>query len=262
MEGLFIASMKSIPIEIDQTTTRPAEDLVIGGLVRMTTIDFPGCLSAVIFVRGCPWRCIYCQNHDLQSREVPPDETPTTWEEVEHFLDKRKGLLDGVVFSGGEPLMDPAILSAVKAVKAKGFKIGLHTGGLYARRLSDLLQYLDWVGLDVKAPLTKEDLYDKIVGRKNSAKRVEQCLDLILEAGVNLEVRTTAHPDYLNDEALEELASYVAEKGVKSYALQVYRQPPNTEKKYLLAKVGSDYPSQAIISKLKNMFPTFELRRE
>ncbi|MCU7809345.1 MAG: anaerobic ribonucleoside-triphosphate reductase activating protein, partial [Candidatus Thiodiazotropha sp. (ex Semelilucina semeliformis)] len=98
--------------------------LKVGGLVPMTTVDYPGCLSAVIFCQGCPLRCRYCHNSDLLPREA---EATIPWREILDFLKRRQGLLDAVVFSGGEPTQQRALPDAIAEVSAMGFKIGLHT---------------------------------------------------------------------------------------------------------------------------------------
>ena len=111
-------------IEIEEVSSKPAEALVVGGLVRFTTIDFPGSLAAVAFIQGCPWRCVYCQNKELQSRRPDAETDQVSWAYIERFLSRRKGLIDGFVFSGGEPCVDPALADAVKRVKALGYKVG------------------------------------------------------------------------------------------------------------------------------------------
>ena len=84
----------------------PASHLRVAAVTPFTSIDYPGKLSAVVFVRGCPWRCVYCHNPWMQSRTPQPGDE--SWERVEKLLARRKGLLDAVVFSGGEPCVDPA----------------------------------------------------------------------------------------------------------------------------------------------------------
>ena len=104
----------------------PAAALRVAAITPFTTIDFPGRLSAVVFVQGCPWRCVYCHNDWMQSRAHAPE---SSWDEVMKLLSRRKGLLDGVVFSGGEPTVDHALPEAMRTVKSMGFEVGLHTGG-------------------------------------------------------------------------------------------------------------------------------------
>ena len=248
-------------IEIKDSTEKQADDLMIGGLTRFTTIDFPGCLSAVVFVRGCPWACVYCQNKELQKRKFDPEDERVDWSYVRYFLDKRRGLIDGLVFSGGEPCVDPALINAAREAKELSYKVGLHTGGMYPDRLEQLLPLLDWVGLDVKAPLSDQEAYEKVVGRKGSTEKVRRSLELLLKAGIPIEVRTTAHPDYLNDESIIQLAHELSAAGVKTYALQIYRQPRDFPAEDLLERVGSDYPSAQTLKVLEGLFSQFILRR-
>lgn len=100
--------------------------LEIGGLTPLTTIDFPGRLAAVVFCQGCPWRCGYCQNAHL----IPPSaEKRVPWADVLAFLERRRGLLEGVVFSGGEPTLQAGLPEALRQVRDLGFATGLHTAG-------------------------------------------------------------------------------------------------------------------------------------
>ncbi|MCD8340289.1 MAG: anaerobic ribonucleoside-triphosphate reductase activating protein [Burkholderiales bacterium] len=246
----------------EEIVHKEADSLCVAGITKLTTIDFPGCLAAVIFLRGCPWRCLYCQNKDLQQRQAPKDDPTIPWKEIDKFLNKRKGLLDGVVFSGGEPLTDPALFKAIEAVKAKGFKIGLHTAGIFPSHLASILPMVDWIGLDIKAPLTRPELYERVTGRKGTEEKASKCLVMILDSGVQLEVRTTAHPSYLTDLDIKLLAEDLAEKHVDTYALQIYRQPPQAKKEDLLERVGSDYPAPETVEFLRKLFKNFILRNQ
>ena len=130
-------------------TQRNATDLKIAGITPYASIDYPGKFSAVVFVQGCPWRCRYCHNPHMQPREFNPDYVHSSWQELMTLLERRKGLLDAVVFSGGEPTLDPALEDAMQKVKAMGYLVGLHTSGCYPTHLEPLLKWVDWVGLDV-----------------------------------------------------------------------------------------------------------------
>ncbi len=130
-------------------TLLSANPMRIGGITPLTTIDFPGRLAAVVYCQGCPWRCSYCHNPELLDATAP---AAVPWPQVLAFLQSRRGLLDGVVFSGGEPTLQAALPAALAEVRAMGFATGLHTGGMYPERLAAVLPLLDWVGLDVKGP--------------------------------------------------------------------------------------------------------------
>ena len=141
-----------------------------------------------------------------------------------------------------------------------GFAVGLHTGGIIPKRLGEILPLIDWVGLDVKAPPTDAELYDRVTGRPHSAAHFLESFKLIQASGVKFECRTTAHPDYLPEEKLLELARWLREEGVDTFALQIYRRPMGTLFSPFPA-VGSDYPSEEAIALLKGYFPHFIERR-
>lgn len=139
------------------------KQLQIGGVIPFSALDYPDHLSAVIFCHGCAWRCGYCHNHSLQTFSKSSKENQ--WERVFAFLKKRKDLLDGVVFSGGEPTLQLALPQALSQVKKLGYKIGLHTAGIYPSRLKRVLPLLDWIGMDCKAPSYKYDAITRIPGQ-------------------------------------------------------------------------------------------------
>lgn len=229
--------------------------LSVGGIEPFTRIDFPGRLAAVVFVQGCPWRCGYCHNPHLQPRERSTRPGAAPWPEVVAWLRRRTGLLDAVVFSGGEPTIDPGLRDAVDNVRELGFEVGLHTAGIYPRRLRELLPRLDWVGLDVKAPLSNTQLYDRVVGKLGGAARVRASLDHLQRSGVAYECRTTAAPSWLADEDLRQLAGELASLGVTNFALQVARAGD-------LRVAGADYPGPAAVACIASRFSKFTLRRD
>jgi len=160
--------------------------LRIGGLTRLSATDFPGRLAAVVFCQGCAWRCGYCHNPHLLPRR---SSGAIPWHEVLAFLERRRGLLDAVVFSGGEPTLQPSLRQAMEAVKRMGYLIGLHTAGIVPRRLEEVLPLVDWVGMDVKAPF---DEHERVTGVRGSGRRAKQSRDLILESGVACEFHTVS----------------------------------------------------------------------
>lgn len=191
-----------------------AESLNVGGLTPMTTVDYPRELSAVIFCQGCPWRCRYCHNGHL----IPASaDGQIRWPEVVAFLERRVGLLDAVVFSGGEPTLQSALPAAMEQVRSMGFKVGLHTAGPYPERLHRLLPYLDWVGLDIKA---LPDDYSRITGVPGSGKRAWESLRMLLDSEVALEVRTTLMPGWSRDQDIRPLRTALDALGVENHILQ------------------------------------------
>ncbi len=191
-----------------------ANDLVIGGFTPLTTIDYPGQLSAVIFLQGCPWRCGYCQNTELLPRKTG---NAIAWKSVIEKLEKRRGLLDAVVFSGGEPTLQPALLPALQEIRDMGFKTGLHSAGMYPARLKKILPLIDWIGFDIKA--AKQD-YEIITGVKNSGEKAWESARLVIQSGIDYEFRTTVHPHILNSERLTALARELSALGARKYVIQ------------------------------------------
>ena len=139
-------------------------DLRVGGLARWSSCDWPGQLVATVFLQGCPWRCRYCHNPHLLPVHGDGE---IAWPQVLAFLETRRDLLDGVVFSGGEPLIQAALPEAMGAVRALGFGVGLHTSGAAPERLKAVLPLVDWVGFDVKAPFAD---YARITGVAGSGE--------------------------------------------------------------------------------------------
>ena len=191
----------------------------IGGFQPLTTIDYPNNLSCVVFTQGCPWRCRYCHNHEL----IPSNkETEFDWGHIFDFLKTRVGLLDAVVFSGGEPCLQKNLLSAILQVKSLGFKIGLHTAGCYPDRLQACIKHLDWVGFDIKQlPLN----YEQVTQTPKSADKAWLSLNILLESKVDYQLRITQHPDLINDKQLSQLKRLIKTQ----YGAKLMVQKCNTQ---------------------------------
>ncbi len=232
----------------------PLRSLKVGGVTPFTATDFPGLLAAVVFVQGCPWRCGYCHNTHLQPRTRTG---AVNWPDVMRFLERRVGLVDGVVFSGGEPTADPALAGAIADARALGFKIGLHSAGTHPRRFEHVLPLVDWVGFDAKAPF--ED-YERVTRIPDSGAQARRALAALLASGVAYECRTTAHPSLLPDAGLLRLARMLSDMGVRKYVVQVFRKQGSRDAS--LNAVGiSGYPSEDTLRLLRDAFPLFEVRR-
>ncbi len=226
----------------------------IGGLVPLSTTDYPDHLSAVVFCQGCPWRCAYCHNPHLLPRRGGSE---IRWTDVLAFLERRRGLLDAVVFSGGEPTLQPALPAAIQAVKSMGFEVALHTAGIHPPRLAQVLPLVDWVGMDVK---TEFHDYAALTGVPGSGERARRSMDLILTSGVAHEFRTTVHPALLPPAALDRLAHTLAASGVRQYALQEFRSHGCGDPA-LLNDRKTRYLDAALQREFASRFKTFSIRR-
>lgn len=223
---------------------RPSAQPAIGGMVPFSSVDWPGKLCAVVFLSGCPWRCDYCHNPHLHQRD-----SVISINALGRFLTARKGLLDGLVISGGEPLMDPACPDLAHLAKNNGFKVALHTAGIYPDRLESMLNSLDWVGLDIK---TTANRYDTLTNRARSFFPVMKSLDVLIQWGGAFECRTTWDPSWLPQTELLELAEMLCSRGVKSFAVQRYREEGvvSTQAELSASSRGT----------LKSMFAHFDYR--
>ena len=226
--------------------------LRVAGLTRLSTTDFPGRLAAVVFVQGCPWRCRYCHNPELQSRCRAPS---LSWQAVLDFLDHRQGLLDGVVFSGGEPTVDRHLGTAIEHARQRGFKVGLHTAGIYPDRLRTLLPKIDWVGFDVKAPFLD---YAETTGVRDSGACAQESLNHLLASGVDYEVRTTRHAALLSSRKLRSMATSLQRQGVETFALQEFCSDGCVDE---LLDTRPPPLDDETVGHLQKLFPTFILRR-
>ncbi|MFT0848352.1 anaerobic ribonucleoside-triphosphate reductase activating protein [Actinomycetaceae bacterium L2_0104] len=202
-----------------------AADLAIAGLVPLSSVDWPDHLVATVFCQGCPWRCPYCQNAGILDPHTPGI---LSWEDVTALLRKRRGLLDGVVFTGGEALRQEALVPAMQEVREMGLSLGLHTAGAYPRRLGQVLPLLNWVGLDIKA--APQD-YREAAGFDGGDK-AWRALDLVLEEErdrsegsdpFTYEVRLTVFPGAPAERDFPRFLSLLRQAGVEYFALQEAR---------------------------------------
>ena len=232
----------------------PLTQLGVGGFVPLSTADWPGQLAAVVFCQGCPWRCSYCHNPHLQPSR---GEAMLGWHSIVARLERRRGLIDAVVFSGGEPTAQRALRHAMSEVRGMGFAVGLHTAGMYPRRLNGLLSLADWVGFDVKTTFAE---YASVTGAAGGISRVRESLCAVLKSGVACEFRTTVHPHLIPPHRLSSLAQCLADLGVRRYVLQEFRNEGCADARLGMASAAS-YLDDEYCSRIAGLFESFEVRR-
>jgi pyruvate formate lyase activating enzyme len=228
-------------------------DIPVAGIQALTAIDFPGRLSCVLFTRGCPWKCRYCQNNSLRfAGECMP------WEITEAFLLKRIGFLEGVVISGGEPTLHPELSDLLAWIRELGFAVAIHTNGFFPDMLSCLLRkkLVDYVAMDIKAPPAA---YDRITQTENACFEVSKSINIILSSGVDYEFRTTWHPSVLSENELMETLRSAAKSGIKKYYLQQFHSQGVSDPELAESPAFHAFPP-AIVSEARMLFPVFEVR--
>lgn len=231
-----------------------ADNLVIGGMAAFSTVDYPQHLAATLFLQGCPWRCHYCHNPHLIPLE--PSDEKVTWQQAHRHLERRQGLLDAVVFSGGEPTIQKALLPALQQTRAMKFRNGLHTGAPHLKLLKPLLPWLDWVGLDIKA-LPAD--YDIITTNRHSGQESWAAISALQDSGLDFECRMTWHGALQSPEHVIAVGQRLADQGVRRFAVQIARSA-----QMLNASIGAGYPSldemQNVSNNLAPLFETFDIR--
>ncbi len=224
---------------------------MLGGMTPLSTIDFPGRLAAVFYTQGCPLRCGYCHNPELWESRGP---AAIPWDEALAWLHRRRGLLDGVVFSGGEPTAQEALGAALVQVRDLGFATALHTAGVYPKRLTEILPLLDWVGLDIKAPF---DCYADLTGVPGSGAKARQSLAAVLTCGVEYELRTTVHHRLLAPEDLMAMAQHLRSYGVRHWVLQEFRTQGCADAELANSPLRLD---PALVAHLRELVPDITVR--
>jgi len=179
----------------------------IGGLQRFSLSDFPCRTSAVVFTQGCNFRCRFCHNAGLIPSRVS-GEGLLPEHSVLQFLASRAGLLDGVVVSGGEPTIQPDVVSFLGKIKRFGLRVKLDTNGSRPDVLREVLRegVVDFIAMDVKAPLP---LYHDLAGAEVDTAGIRQSISLIAGSGVPHEFRTTLVEELLSRRSLEQIKAMI-----------------------------------------------------
>lgn len=194
----------------------------LSGLQKLTLLDYPGKVACTVFTNGCNFRCPFCHNASLVTK--PPD-TAFSEDELLNFLKKRQGVLEGVVFTGGEPLLHADLPLLMERIKALGYPIKLDTNGTKPERLKQLLEkgLVDRVAMDIKHTPAQ---YPLAVGLKElDMEAVTASKDLLMNGSVEYEFRTTVVRGIHTKESLVELARWIS--GAREYYLQQFKDSGN-----------------------------------
>lgn len=202
--------------------------MIIGGFEKLTLLDYKGKVAGIIFTGGCNFRCPYCHNGDIVTN-IYNNEFDI--EEITSYLKKRKNILDGVVISGGEPLIHSDIEELIAPIKELGYSVKLDTNGTYPERLKALIEkkYLDYIAMDIKGPVNKYALITGITANhievKNLSGKIHNSIELIMGSGIDYEFRTTYVKGLHTTEDFENTGRLI--KGADNYYIQNFRQCEN-----------------------------------
>lgn len=189
----------------------------ISGFQKLTLLDFPQKTACTVFTHGCNFRCPFCHNASLVTYDAG---TKITENEVFAHLEKRKGLLDGVCISGGEPLLQNSLFEFIQKIKSMGYSVKIDTNGSLYARLEVLVKsgLVDYVAMDIKNSPQK---YSKTCGLEAmDFENIEKSKELLIHSGIEYEFRTTVVKQLHDAQDFEDIGEFI--KGAKRYFLQKF----------------------------------------
>jgi len=225
----------------------------IGGLQKITLIDYPGRIAATVFLIGCDFKCPWCYSSELVLPEKIKKQPRISQKEFFKFLKERKELLEGATICGGEPSINKDLPQFCKKIKKAGYLVKLDTNGSNPKMLKKLIdeKLIDYVAMDIKLPREK---YQKILGRKIKIEDIEKSVKILKEGKVDYEFRTTVVPTILTKEDILKIAKWIS--GAKRYYLQNFRPEKTIDPKFEKIK---PYPQEYLLEIQKAISPFFEV---
>jgi len=225
--------------------------MLIGGLQKLTLIDYPEKLACTVFLTGCNFYCPWCYSPELVLPEKIKKQPKILEKEFFNFLKTRKGFLEGVVICGGEPTINKELPGFIKKIKKMGYAVKLDTNGSNPKMLKTLIEkkLVDYIAMDIKAPREK---YQKVVGRKINITNIEKSISLLKEDIVDYEFRTTVNPLLKKDDIIK-IAQWLS--GAKKYYLQNFRPEKTLNPKF---KKKKPYSEKYLLEIQKTISPFFE----
>lgn len=219
--------------------------MIIGGMQKLSLIDYPGKLSCIIFTRSCSFRCHYCHNPELVLPEL--FQGPISENFVIEFLESRKGKLDGVVITGGEPTIQNDLLEFMSKIKNMGYSVKLDSSGICPELLENAikLKLVDYIAMDIKAPLKK---YSLVAGVNIDTEKIKRSIEIIKNSGVDYEFRTTIVESQLSFDDIMEIAKLIS--GSKKYILQKFRSGNTLDNSFANESTYTDDQFESIRNKV------------
>jgi pyruvate formate lyase activating enzyme len=227
----------------------------IGGLEKSTLIDYPGRIAATVFLIGCNFRCPFCYSSELVLPKKIKLQPRVSEEAFFAFLKERQGLIDGVVICGGEPTFQKNLPDFMKKIKDLGYLIKLDTNGSNPEMLEMLIKddLLDYIAMDVKAPLKKQK-YEKAAGIRVNLEKIKRSIELIKNSGVDYEFRTTVIPTIHAKEDIVQIARDIGP--AKKYYLQNFRPEKTVSPGFEKIK---PYPEEFLLEVKKEISRLFDV---
>lgn len=233
----------------------------LGGIIDISTIDYPGEVASVLFFCGCPFRCPFCHNFELLDMHKG---SYLEVEEVARRVLENRPLITGACLTGGEPMLQAdQVVEISKHLKKEGLKVKLDTNGFFPERVEKILPFLDYVAVDIKAPLDPMK-YARAIGipNGNPSEKVKETIKILSESNIKLEARTTVIPRLVySREDITSIARFLEEYGVDNFVLQQFRPDGGTldEEYQSCAAPPRDYLLK-IATEIKEIIPNVSIR--
>jgi pyruvate formate lyase activating enzyme len=228
--------------------------MFVGGLQKTSLIDYPGKICAVIFTQGCNFNCPYCHNPEL----IPfKNESVIEQKALFDFLERRRGLLDAVTVTGGEPVLQHDLPCFLKDIKSLGYQVKLDTNGSNPLMLRTIISMgsVSYLAMDVKAPLSK---YAYVTRKAVQAEDIASSIEIIKDSGVNYEFRTTVVRSQLSIEDILEIAHSI--QGAQNYYLQKFIPSKTNDPTFMKEYTYSDEEFDNLKAKLEGLVDFCGLR--
>jgi pyruvate formate lyase activating enzyme len=236
--------------------------MIIKGFQKFSLIDYPGKVSAIVFTFGCNFRCPFCHNRELVIASEEGASIPE--EEIFSHLEKRRGMLEGLVITGGEPLLQGDLPQFLAKVKEMGLAVKLDTNGSHPKLLQGVVDrgLVDFVAMDIKAPLGKQ--YQQATGSDCSGKEVFKSAQILIREGVDFELRTTVIPRLHKEEDLiamaRQISKLIPSSASLKWSLQQFRPQNCLNPSFNNAKPYSEKELEGILVAVRKFIPKAELR--
>jgi len=229
----------------------------IGGLQKLTLVDYPGKVAATVFLIGCNFQCGFCHNPELVDPNEIKKHSQISEKEFFDFLQQKEGLIEGICITGGEPTIHPDLIDFIRKIKNMGFLIKLDTNGSNPEILQKLIdaRLVDFIAMDIKS---SQENYEKTTRVKIDLNQIKKSIKIIKDSGIDYEFRTTVVPELVDEEDIKKIGQWL--KGAKKISLQQFHKEKTLDKDFRNIEPYSEEELKKFAGILKDYAREIEIR--